>query len=179
MLLVHEAESRALTNRGKAAVDNKVDCADDYEVALIWLLSRLEHKRQAIVATRADVRVDVMLDLALECVDLVVGFAKENCSFAVGRDMDEAARQIRDFEASQVALRVRLQNNSNGNPPTDDAFQSLAKRCFSALHEGTAAYFTVFTGRFATSRAALPWVEAAASYIVDLKKLAREPLPIR
>lgn len=177
MILLQGPESRSLSSRPNGAAEATFGVGENFEDELIWLLSRLEHMRSRLETLRINGRLKPLLDLSAEFVDLVVAFSDEHCAFAVGRDVDEAAARVKDFRLSFTTLCERLEStNENGTTLPDPAIQSQFKRCFAAIQDGTVAFFTVFVGRFSTSRAALPWVEAAASFIVELKKLTRDPL---
>ena len=176
MILLHEPESPAFAERHPVEADAVASTGEDYEDGLIWLLSRLEHKRRGLESLRTSGRLSSMLEQATELVDLVIAFAEEHCAFSVGRDKDEATTRIRDFRSSQAAIRERLPIADSGSAQLDAGLQTLVKRCFASLQDAIVAYFTIFTSRFPTSRAALGWVEAAASFIVELKKLTKEPM---
>ena len=63
-------------------------------------------------------------------------------------------------------------------PGEEEARQAVTRRCFNALCEAVLAYFTAFTSRFPTSRAARGWVEVAATFAADLKRSVRDPIPL-
>ena len=63
-----------------------------------------------------------------------------------------------------------------GNGRFSSAAVPVAQRCLSTLIDTALAYFVAFTNRFPTSRAARPWVEVAATFLAELKPLAREPI---
>jgi hypothetical protein len=176
MFLLHEPESSTMPSRSSAEADMPANTGEDYEDELIWLLSQLEFKRQGLEALRANGRISSMLEQATQLIDLVIAFADEKCAFAVGREFDEATTRNREFRASVDTLRERFADaKGTGSAQPDAALQALLKRCFAAFHDSIFGYFTMFAGRFPTSRSATPWVEAAASFVVDLKKFSREP----
>jgi hypothetical protein len=100
--------------------------------------------------------------------------------------MDDAATRGADFSAALAPLRGHYQGagirsllGSGGRSGTDATVTpTLARRCFTALHEAVFAYFVVFTSRFSTSRAARQWVEVAAMFAVELKRFAQDPIPL-
>jgi hypothetical protein len=114
----------------------------------------------------------------------VIAFSEKYCAFAGLRELEDAACRGNDFSAALAALRVELQGSGarsllNGAKTESNAasIQASARRCFIALYEAVFAYFVIFTSRFSTSRAARPWVEVGAMFVVELKSLASDPLP--
>jgi hypothetical protein len=140
------------------------DADDTYESDLITLLGRLEHRRELLVTARAADRPARALDLAEELMADVAEFSARIAPIGGRRELVEATARGKEFATALGQARAR--------EPAD-----AARRCYHALYEAVLAYFVVFTNRFPTSKAARGWVEVAAAFVVDLKKLAQDPVP--
>lgn len=137
----------------------------DFEDELVALLGELEYLREGMESARAAKKVPQTLASAAEFMNLVTEFSDRNCAFTTNREIDEASRCANDFRWGLAALREK------------EHFDPAAvRRSFAAFHEAIANYFVVFTDRFPSSRSARPWVEVAATFLVELKRFTRDPL---
>jgi hypothetical protein len=185
MIALDEPSSWSRLEKPAGTSDEIPESDDDYEDALVGLLGRLEHLREGILAAQAAGRPAQVLQLAQELMDLATTFSERYCAFAAVRELDEAGSRRSDFFAALGPLRGQFQGsgvrsllNSGSRSGSDaTATQTLARRCLTALHEALFAYFVIFTSRFSTSRAARQWVEVAAMFVVEMKRLAQDPLP--
>jgi hypothetical protein len=182
MIALNEAVSWTPPGELTATTDEQPDFDDVYEDELIGLLCRLDDLRERMAAAQLASRPSQTLQLAQEMLEQVGAFAEQKSPFAAGRDLEEAAARANDFSAAIAPLRGQFQGSGvrslftatarNGSDPT--AVQTLARRCFAALYKAVFAYFTIFTSRFSTSRAARSWVEVAAMFSVELRRLTQE-----
>lgn len=164
MLALNQPSSWSSLEIRAEAVDDP-DLDPDFEDELIALLGELDYLREGMVAARSAKNVPQTLALAAEFMKQVSEFSDRNCTFTTNREIDEAARLAKDFRSGLAVLREKGQFEP-----------SAVRRCFAALQDAVANYFIVFTDRFPSSRAARPWVEVAATFLVELKYLTRDPL---
>jgi hypothetical protein len=144
--------------------DDAPEADDTYEDDLFGLLAHLEHLREGMVGAK----VPQVLAAAREIMDQVVTFAERYASAsALMPGPDPAETKAADFGTVLKPLLEKLKAGPTVSlPPTGP--------CYVALYDAVFAYFTQFTNRFPTSRAARGWVEVAATYVTDLKRTLRD-----
>lgn len=158
------------------------DTEERYETELVTLLGRLEHLREGLMAARAANRLSQAITLAEDMMAQVTGFAERH-PYVGTRDVTEAEARAGEFRTWLAHIRdphgpgPRISAGRGGRGADDGSGADAVRRCFWALYESVVAYFVSFTSRFATSKAARGWVEVAAGFMVDLKRLADEPVP--
>jgi hypothetical protein len=151
--------------------EEKLDAEGDYEDQLIGLLARLDHVREGLASAVAARRPALAMTRAGELMGHLTAFGNRHFPFA-GPEVRDALARVAEFKGGLDLLR------EPGRAGEEDARQAVTRRCFAALCESVLAYFTAFTNRFPTSRAARGWVEVAATFAADLKRSVRDPVPI-
>lgn len=144
----------------------------DLEDELITLLGELEMLREGMVGARNARWTSQLLNLGEKLIDLVAAFTEKRCPFVVSRDREEATARTSEFHTAVAKLRVEMAESSS----TAKSELATVGQSLSMLVEAMTGYFAVFTNRFPTSRAARPWVEAAATFLAEFRQLCRSPL---
>jgi hypothetical protein len=138
-----------------------------YEDSLIALLARLEFIREAMTESRPTKAIGLANDLIAE----VIAFADRWPGASDRASHLGADEKVGEFFAAIGTLR----GPGNGTKLIGNVTSSPAYRqCFSSIFEAVKIYFEVYTDRYPNSRMARPWVEAAASFVVDLKRTIPE-----
>jgi len=137
----------------------------DFEDELVALLCEVDYLREGMEAARMAKKVPQTLALAAEFMNQVSEFSDRNCAFTTNREIDEATRFTKEFRSFLAVLREK----EHFDP-------SAVRRCFASFYEAIVNYFIVFTDRFPSSRSARPWVDVAATFLVELKRITRDPL---
>ena len=141
------------------------DVVDDtYEDDLFGLLAHLEHLREGMVGAKPS----HVLALGSQIVEQVVAFGERYGPIGPllpGPDPTES--RTAEFRAALKPLWVQVKDGGSKAQPA-------AGPCYVALYDAVFAYFTAFTNRFPTSRAARGWVEVAATYVTELKRTLRD-----
>jgi hypothetical protein len=146
-------------------VPDEPELDPDFEDELVALLGELDYLRERMDAARTAKKVPQTLTLAAEFMTQVAEFSDRNCAFTSNREIDEATRFAKEFRSGLAVLREK----EHFDP-------SAVRRCFASFHEAVVNYFIVFTDRFPSSRSARPWVDVAATFLVELKRFTRDPL---
>jgi len=155
--------------RPEAPKNDNSEPKGDYEDQLIGLLARMDHVREGLASAVGSRRPGVAVSRAVELMNHLTTFANIHFPFA-GPEVREALARVTEFQGGVDLLR------EPSRPGEEDARKLVTRRCFNALCEGVLAYFTAFTNRFPTSRAARGWVEVAATFAADLKRSVRDPI---
>jgi hypothetical protein len=169
MIMLHGAGTPPLGPRvvmpdPDADVDEAADADDPYEDELFALLADLEHLREGMVGAK----VGQVLTLGRDIMDRVVSFAEQyGPAGSLMPGPDPAEVKADEFGSVLKPLLAQVKaGGPNGSLQTGP--------CYVALYDAVFAYFTAFTGRFPTSRAARGWVEVAATFVTDLKRTLRD-----
>jgi hypothetical protein len=182
MFLLRGPDSNAFSTGQVDSIHGATDRDEDFELDLVALLGHLDHLRDGIEAAHTACRPAQSLKLAEDFADQLTAFA-ERFELSTGRDLDQAYAGIADFRAAVPLLHEKVQGSGvrsllgiAGRAGDAEALRPVADKCFTALYNATVAFFVTFTNRFSTSKAARGWVEVAASFVVELKNLTRDPL---
>jgi hypothetical protein len=166
-------------------VDDEDEEDDAYENELVCLLGRMEQMRDGLAMAREGRRTAQAFAFANDLMEQVIAFADNFCANRCSEELNDAVMRVSEFYGVLKPLRdLSLGSNvrsllgmGNRSNVAAEPQQAKVRLCFNALYAAVFAYFVAFTNRFPTSRAARPWVEVAATFVVDFKRTLRDPQP--
>jgi hypothetical protein len=155
----------------------------EFEARLLEMLARIEEHRSNLEEAIAQQRHGQVITLAYQLVQDIVSVAEKNLPSHlesqtattvvqwVGEFFQSARTLLDQMPSSGIRSLFGLLERSSVN--TEDR-RIAYNYCLSTVPEIVQAYFTLFTGRFPSSFSARGWVEAAAIFFVDLKRVIRD-----
>lgn len=173
MLTLNRPPSRTSIQLPAEGPDESLDSDMDFEYELIAFLGHLELLREGMAAARLTNRSGQLVGIAQTFSDTLAAFVEKHCAFASSRETEDASNRAAECRGALAQLREQIQESGRIQPHSS----LLVQRFLNTLVESVIAYFVVFTSRFSTSRSARPWVEVAATFVAELKQLARDPVP--
>jgi hypothetical protein len=186
MLTLKDPGRRPLLSPQPMVNDLDDDEDDDaYEHELVCLLGRLEQMRDGLATARDEQRPSTSLTLAHDLMEQVIAFADKYCAHGSSSELNDAIMRVSEFYGVLKPLRDQMHGSGvrsllgMGGRSTvlPEVHKAMTRRCFTSLYEAVFAYFIVFANRFPTSRAVRPWVEVAATFVVEFKRALQDPLP--
>ncbi|WP_020470746.1 hypothetical protein [Zavarzinella formosa] len=171
-----------VVNPAKQPEDTLVN--DSFELALMTLLANLEYLRQEMEHNSEQHQPTKALAKAEEMLEDLVKFADEQKLPQISASIREATAQVGRFYEILAPVRDQFQEGGfrkffglgglGRKLPKTDGRQEQYARCLESVNEATLQYFIAFTEHFSCSKAARPWVETAAGFLADLKRVIRD-----
>ena len=152
----------------------------DWQYTLVEMLAKLEVGRQRLAGVRLGSDSEYLYDQLEQMVQLAEEVAK-GASF---NDASAAAQMSAMAKGGAVyvhlnstrrpANRSLLKSMLSKFGPEEDSTAPAAREALHLAVEALHAYFSLFTDRYGSGKAARGWVDAASSYLGDFKSLARD-----